>query len=88
MSTIKRNKRVQVPVEKVKAVKVGKQTKLLTIGEDGITGFVGSQPNFRGLGLQYYMQIGNHPIYTQNGNDRINRQKITEIHTYDEEEIK
>ena len=88
MSTIKRNRKLQIPVEKVKAVKIGKQIELLTIGEDGITGFVGSQPKFRGFGLQDYIQIGNHPIFTQNGIDKINREKITEIHTYDEEEIK
>lgn len=69
----------------VVSLKLAKVTQPLTLGEDNIHHFVGSQPAKRDRdGFVNKMVVGNYPIYSDDKDVwKISNRKIKEIHTRD-----
>lgn len=78
-------KNVLIDPRYVASLKLAKVIQPLTLGEDGIHHFVGSQPTKRDRdGFMNKMVVGNYPIYSDDKDVwKISNRKIKEIHTRD-----
>lgn len=78
-------KSIQVDPRLVTSLQLVKVIKPLTLGEDNLHHFVGSQPMKRdSTGYTPHMVVGYYPVYSNDKDDwKIANRKIKEIHTED-----